>query len=105
MSKHSTDLQIFKYCLLLFWGWKIVLTLISYFGLVFLPVSLPELHIGKAEVNTDYWIRWANWDGGHFRGIAENGYLHSFQVVFFPLYPVLINLLMFFNKLIRTCLS
>lgn len=40
-----------------------------------------------------YWINWARWDGGHFMGIAENGYLPE-QTVFFPGYPILIKLLM-----------
>lgn len=35
----------------------------------------------------------ANWDGGHYLGIAQNGYLQKSQYVFFPLYPLLINLL------------
>ncbi|MDP3973676.1 MAG: mannosyltransferase family protein [Candidatus Daviesbacteria bacterium] len=34
-----------------------------------------------------------NWDGGHFLGIAENGYKYSFQHAFFPLYPLLIKFL------------
>ncbi|MBI2599427.1 hypothetical protein HYW43_00720, partial [Candidatus Daviesbacteria bacterium] len=33
----------------------------------------------------------ANWDGGHYLGIAD-GYDKAFQYVFFPLYPILINL-------------
>lgn len=49
-----------------------------------------------SPIDLDYWIRWANWDGGHFRGIAENNYLPQ-QTVFFPLYPMLIKFLMFFN--------
>ncbi len=34
----------------------------------------------------------ANWDGGHYLSIAEKGYLLKSQYVFFPLYPILINL-------------
>lgn len=34
----------------------------------------------------------ANWDGGHYLGIAD-GYDNDFQYAFFPLYPLLINLL------------
>ena len=35
----------------------------------------------------------ANWDGGHFLGIAEKGYSEKFQFAFFPLYPFLIGIL------------
>lgn len=62
------------------------LLFITFFGLSTFP----------SPTDLDYWIRWANWDGGHFRGIAENGYLPE-QSVFFPLYPMLIKFLMFFN--------
>lgn len=34
-----------------------------------------------------------NWDGGHYTGIAQNGYSEKFQYAFFPLYPITINLL------------
>lgn len=93
----AADFQILKYIFFLFIGWKIVLSLIAYFGLSFLPVMLSPAEIGFVDSNTDFWMKWANWDGGHFRGIAENGYLHPFQVVFFPLYPLLIRALMFLN--------
>lgn len=66
---------------------------ITYFGLSTFP-SLngitQEPHPPSAEIN--YWFRWSNWDGGHFRGIAESGYLPT-QTVFFPLYPALMKLL------------
>jgi hypothetical protein len=90
------DLSILKYISILFLGWRIIITLIAFFGLSFLPYHISSVNLEWAGSDTDFWIRWANWDGGHFRGIAENGYL-PFQVVFFPLYPLLIKLLMFLN--------
>lgn len=66
---------------------------ITYFGLSTLPNHdgvTEQLFLPSSEI--DYWFRWTNWDGGHFRGIAENGYL-PFQTVFFPLYPALIKLI------------
>lgn len=33
----------------------------------------------------------ANWDGGHYIGIAKYGYSEKFQYAFFPLYPMVIN--------------
>lgn len=38
-----------------------------------------------------------NWDGGHFIGIAENGYKYNFQYAFFPLFPIAI---FFISKLL-----
>lgn len=38
----------------------------------------------------------SNWDGGHFIGIAENGYKENFQYAFFPLYPIIIKLVNYF---------
>lgn len=67
---------------------------ITYFGLSnFATANLVNGTLSWPSSNLDYWIRWANWDGGHFRGIAENGYLPQ-QTVFFPLYPMLIKTLM-----------
>lgn len=41
----------------------------------------------------DFLKNLANWDGGHYLGIAEKGYILKSQYVFFPLYPMLINIL------------
>lgn len=56
---------------------------IFYFGFSTLPYSglFPK----------DFLKNLANWDGGHFLGIAD-GYDQTFQYAFFPLYPLLINL-------------
>lgn len=80
-----SNLKIWKLILTYFLGWRLILLFVTFYGLNLLP-STNDL---------DYFIRWANWDGGHFRGIAENGYLHPFQVAFFPLYPILIKAIMF----------
>lgn len=34
----------------------------------------------------------ANWDGNHYVSIAQKGYMQKSQYVFFPLFPILINL-------------
>jgi len=39
----------------------------------------------------DFIKSFANWDGGHYLGIAD-GYDQKFQYAFFPLYPLVINL-------------
>lgn len=38
---------------------------------------------------------WTQWDGGHYIGIAENGYKVPQQFAFFPLYPILIKTVTF----------
>lgn len=66
---------------------------ITYFGLSTFPNIDPyskELLFPSPEL--DYWFRWTNWDGGHFRGIAEHGYSPG-QTVFFPLYPLMMKIL------------
>lgn len=94
----SNNLKILKFIFQLFLTWRIVILLVTFLGLSYLP------HIGLGEErklswpnsNVEYWVRWANWDGGHFRGIAENGYLPH-QSVFLPLYPLLIKFFMLFG--------
>lgn len=66
---------------------------ITYFGLSTFPSRngiTDELFLPSSNIT--YWFRWSNWDGGHFRGIAEHGYSPE-QTVFFPLYPLLIKIL------------
>lgn len=75
---------IFKFFVI----WRISLLVIGFLGLTFFgntPVSV-----------NDYLIKWAQHDGGHFRGIAEHSYLPQ-QTVFFPGYPILIYLLQQFG--------
>lgn len=93
----SKDGQILKQIFILFLGWRIILTFIELFGLSILPISTGHYQTSWAIYNTDLSLKWANWDGGHFRGVAENGYLYQFQIVFFPLYPLLIKFLMLFG--------
>jgi Gpi18-like mannosyltransferase len=88
------NLSILKNIIPLYIGWTIILLLIVYFGVSVIPSHGEKRVLEFADSETNYLIKWANWDGGHFRGIAENGYIHSFQVVFFPLYPLLIKDLM-----------
>lgn len=87
------NFQILKYVLITFLGWRIVITLIAFFGLSFIPFHPTPNDLSWSNSDTGFWIRWANWDGGHFSGIAERGYI-DFQVVFFPLYPLLMKALM-----------
>lgn len=92
----SEDLDIFKFVLLTFLGWRLALILITFFGLSFIPFYETPGNLEWSNSSTEYWARWANWDGGHFRSIAEFGYKEN-QVVFFPLYPILIKTFSFFG--------
>lgn len=86
--------NILKYIIAVFIGWRLALLFVGFLSLSVLPMSTEKgYQFFVHSQNQDYFLKWANWDGGHFRGIAENGYL-PFQVVFFPLYPLLIKLLM-----------
>ena len=69
----------------LFVLWLVCFTFIAYFGFISFP------HSGKFSDN--FFMSLANWDGGHFLGIAEYGYMEKFQYAFFPLYPMLIRAL------------
>lgn len=79
----------------LFLGWRLALLFVTYIGLSTFANTDPVKHLlFFPSNNLDYWIRWANWDGGHYRHIAQHGYM-PFQTVFFPAYPLLIKLFMF----------
>lgn len=69
---------------IIFLIWAAAVFFIFYLGFS----SLPKTEIAQ----TNFFESLRNWDGGHYLGIAENGYLHSFQHAFFPLYPILIKL-------------
>lgn len=74
---------------IIFLIWFFAILTIFFLGFYFLPHS--------AVFTNDFLKSLANWDGGHFLGIAQNGYKEKFQYAFFPLYPLVINLV---NKLI-----
>lgn len=65
--------------------WLMVVLLISFIGFYSIP------HSGK--FTGDFFHSLANWDGGHYLGIAEFGYAEKFQYAFFPLYPLVIRVL------------
>lgn len=65
--------------------WAVVLLTVFYFSFLFLPHSDLFPH--------NFLRNLANWDGGHYLGIAERGYSEKFQYAFFPLYPLTIRLI------------
>lgn len=69
--------------------WRASLLIFTFFALWLLEGLI------KNRAPIDFWQSWAAWDGGHFLGIAQNGYVVSDQYAFFPLYPLLIKIFSF----------
>ena len=65
--------------------WAISVLTIFFFGFSNFPHS--------DKFSNNFWGNLANWDGGHYLGIAEFGYREKYQYAFFPLYPLLIKAL------------
>src|SRR3989338_3345947 len=76
----------------LFTFWRLGLFLVTYLGSLVLPkIENGGLGaIGKGHT-LNFWTSWAQWDGGHYFGIAESGYLLFSDYAFFPLFPFLVR--------------
>lgn len=72
---------------------------VSYLFAIWLALILTIAYIGFSTLphsnyfSNNFWTSFANWDGGHYTGIAQVGYSQKFQFAFFPLYPLLIKAL------------
>lgn len=73
--------------------WALSVFVVFYFAFSFLPRS--------NQLPGDFMKSLGIWDGGHYLEIAKNGYTNS-QFAFFPLYPLLINLI---SRITRDFLS
>lgn len=62
--------------------WIVSIAAVAYLGFSYFP-----------HPQTLFLQSWANFDGGHYLSIAQHGYLTKQQYAFFPLYPMLINLI------------
>ncbi|MFH1971193.1 MAG: mannosyltransferase family protein [Patescibacteria group bacterium] len=94
--------QIFWKILKYFWGWRILLFVVAYLATV-LIVNFGNRFPYSDRVLTvtglPNWVwGFGNFDGVHYLGIAQNGYLAEYTQAFFPLYPVIIRILNFFPK-------
>lgn len=78
-------MKLYPNIVYIFTAWLVSILLVSFIGFSTLP------HSNKSSEN--FFKSFANWDGGHFLGIAEHGYSEKFQYAFFPLYPLAIKLL------------
>ncbi len=93
----SPDFKIFKIIVAHYLAWIAAIYFIAYLGLSVLPTyNFYEKIYIPPHSGIDFWQRWGNWDGSGYRYIAEHGYT-SFLTVFFPLYPLLIRILLNFG--------
>lgn len=77
-------MKLYTNITIIFSLWALAIITTFYLGFTTLPKS--GLFPGS------FMQSFANWDGGHYLGIAEHGYTLKSQYVFFPLYPILINI-------------
>lgn len=88
----------YKFVFLIFLFWRLSLFLIGLLSFNFLPFKASFPYILEMLTPTglpQYIWHWANFDGVHYLAIAKYGYggLVGNEQVFFPLFPLLINLL------------
>lgn len=78
----------------LFLFWRIGLFLVTALGSILFPVAYNG-GLGAPTLTKpfDYWLSWAQWDGGHLYNIAKRGYILDSDFAFFPLYPTAVKLL------------
>lgn len=83
----------FSFILYSFLSWRILLFVILFFAVKFVPLQQNFLGGGMQSYLRSPWLwAWANFDGEHYLSIAKDGY-HLAEQAFFPLYPLLIKLL------------
>src|SRR3989338_2071922 len=77
----------------LFLGYKVLLFLILFFAIKFIPLANIDKYLGGGGLNYNLMpelFSWANFDGEHYLSISIFGY-KNLQQAFFPVYPMLIN--------------
>lgn len=82
-----------KKILMYFISWKILVLIGAYLATFLAPISYNFTTASSFGLKLPYylWI-WANFDGGHYLRIANEGYRHLLYP-FFPLYPLSIHIL------------
>lgn len=78
----------------LFVFWRLGLLLITFLGSRIFPLVANQSPgaIGTGKV-FDYWLSWAQWDGGNYLSIASSGYQNLQYFAFAPLFPFLARIL------------
>jgi Gpi18-like mannosyltransferase len=83
----------FGFILVSFLSWRILLFVILFFAVKFVPLQQHFLGGGMQTYLRSPWLwAWANFDGEHYLSIVKDGY-HLAEQAFFPSYPLLIKLL------------
>lgn len=74
--------------------WRLGLFFLAFAGFMAFTL-IPNGSVGAISTNrnANYWYSWAQWDGGHYLNIAQNGYTNLQETAFFPLYPILIKII------------
>mgnify|MGYP000876407592 FL=1 len=92
----AKSLNDFQKILILFLVWRVVLFVIAYLATIFIPTWggwYPYVERSLEITGLPSWIwGFGGFDGVHYLRIAQNGYVTGSQA-FFPMYPVVINLL------------
>jgi Gpi18-like mannosyltransferase len=90
---------MFKKILLAFLTWRVVLFLVAFLSIYFLPVfgaRFPYADRVLEITHLPYWIwGFGNFDGVHYLRIAQDGYFAQYSQAFFPLFPILIHFISF----------
>ncbi len=87
----------------IFLFWRLGLFLVTYLGSITFPL-VANGGLGAPTLTSpfNYWLSWAQWDGGYYYNIATRGYWFFSDYAFFPLYPFLTKFLnvIFLNLLL-----
>lgn len=92
-TKSREEKNIIGFILLMFIFWRLSLFLLTYLGSSVFPLISNN---GPGSVSPfksfNYLNSWAQWDGGYYLSIAQNGYRNLQDFAFFPLYPFLVSI-------------
>ncbi len=97
--------QKYKWIILGFIVWRLVLFLVELGGFNLLPFKASFPYVGPRLIASGLpqWLwQWGNFDGVHYLGIAKNGYRDLGVQAFFPIYPLAISFIRLFiaNRLL-----
>ena len=80
--------------ILLFLFWKILIILVLFFSINYIPLAFKDRFLGGGPINFQLFpslFSWANFDGEHYLSISIFGY-KNLEQAFFPVYPFLISI-------------
>ncbi|MBI2010408.1 MAG: glycosyltransferase family 39 protein [Candidatus Chisholmbacteria bacterium] len=75
-------------------GWRLYIALVSLIAIQLIAFKPTFPYAAELLEPTGHPLFWglANFDGVHYLGIADKGYFAQFTQAFFPLYPIVMNL-------------